>query len=362
MDQEPGFQFERCDDYHEGVALVRVGGLYGYLDRRGKWVAEPLLDDGWFFSEGMAAARWKNLWGYVEKSGRLLFWYWECASHFQGGLAPVKKGGKWGCIDRLCQIVIEPRFSFISGFHAKISLARTDGPYGFIDRTGKWVLAPRFEGAGIFSEGMCSVTYGGCHGYVNDLGRLVIEPRFEAAWGFHEGLAAVQLKGKWGYINQDGDLVVRPCYDYAGPFGEGLAQVGDWGKKGNFLTGAFGFVDQQGEVAIPIKLYRASGFREGLALVARSESSPLAFIDRQGHSVIELAPDVKQAYSFSEGLARIAVRSDARQPLLWGYLNQQGEVAIPAAFEMARDFKEGRAWVAKGGRWGCINRRGAFAF
>ena len=58
--------------------------------------------------------------------------------------------------------------------------------------------------------------------------------------------------------------------------------------------------------------------------------------------------------SFHDGLA--AVSKDGK----WGYIDKNGNLAIPLQYDRAKDFREGKAAVLKDGKWGYIEKDGSF--
>lgn len=64
-------------------------------------------------------------------------------------------------------------------------------------------------------------------------------------------------------------------------------------------------------------------------------------------------PRYQNVGSFSDGLA--AVQSSSGR---WGFINQNQVVVIPAKYDDAKEFKDGKAAVKLNGRWGFINKRG----
>lgn len=58
--------------------------------------------------------------------------------------------------------------------------------------------------------------------------------------------------------------------------------------------------------------------------------------------------------SFHDGLA--AVSKDGK----WGYIDKNGNLAIPLQYDRAMDFREGKAAVLKDGKWGYIEKDGSF--
>ena len=55
----------------EGMARFEIGGGWG-LDKSGKLAGEPRFDDARDFSEGLAAVKLEGLWGFVDKTGELV--------------------------------------------------------------------------------------------------------------------------------------------------------------------------------------------------------------------------------------------------------------------------------------------------
>ena len=81
------------------------------------------------------------------------------AGMFDGGLAPVRVGGKFGYTNRTGEMVIAPQFDFAGRFAEGLAAAGIGSKEGYIDKSGKFVLLPQFEVAdlSVFSEGLAAV-------------------------------------------------------------------------------------------------------------------------------------------------------------------------------------------------------------
>lgn len=171
--------------------------------------------------------------GYTDKTGTLVIEpLFERAGQFREGLAPVRYQGDpsspgYGYIDTTGALVIEPRFT--KAFAFQEGLARVDATvgdlyrYGYIDRTGAMVIEPRYPAAWDFSQGLARVALSDAsgaprYGFIDRTGAMVIDPIFEAAKDFAEGLAAVAIDGRWGFIDRSGAMVIEPCFSYASSF------------------------------------------------------------------------------------------------------------------------------------------------
>jgi len=167
--------------------------LYGYMDKKGKFIIPPRFEEARPFSEGLA----------------------------------------WVAIDR------DPEMNAYL--------------MGAIDRSGKWVIEPQFKDALIFSEGLASVNIlgrGECWKYIDKSGENAFPDLscFIYAEPFSEGLAEVRARSsesgliECGYVNRQGEIVVDLKFDICGDFSNGFAAVisrdGERGyvdSKGNFF-------------------------------------------------------------------------------------------------------------------------------
>jgi hypothetical protein len=215
--------------FHDGLALVDIGGKKGYIDKTGKVVIAPQFTYAYPFSESLAAvtmsASGSDAWGHIDKAGR---WVvepkFQWASSFSGGLAPVNRTRNCGYVDTTGTLVLQPKISptetdcaavwgdFVNG----LARWKFGSKYGFIDRSGKIVIEPKYVLTFHFSEGLAAVMVDGKWGYIDPRGRMVIQPMpLQRAEDFHNGLAFVSTKdGKYGYIDTSGKYVWTPTLLY----------------------------------------------------------------------------------------------------------------------------------------------------
>ncbi|WP_025692043.1 WG repeat-containing protein [Paenibacillus zanthoxyli] len=149
-------------------------------------------------------------------------------------------------------------------------------------------------------------------GYIGDNGRTVIEPRFDYAEEFQEnGLAVIQTEGHSGLINTAGKEVVKPVYVFIGSFEEGRAVASD--SRGYFL------IDEKGKPLTGRRYDYLNSLQEGRALFSKQ----------------------------TEGKYK------------YGYLDRDAREAIPAGYEDASDFKDGKALVkVQAGEFALIGKKG----
>ncbi|MCA2814269.1 MAG: WG repeat-containing protein [Microcystis sp. M090S1] len=176
-------KFDEASYFQEGLAKVRIGDKYGYIDKTGKTVIPIQFDsiDVYEFQEGLAKVKIGGKWGYIDRTGKIVIGLqFNEVGDFSEGLAKVEIGGKWGYIDRTGEIVIPPTFEdsyyhIVGDFHKGLAKVKIDGEWGYIDKTGKMVLNLEFD-------------------------KDESEPKSKEAKSLQEGLEPVRMGYKYGYI------------------------------------------------------------------------------------------------------------------------------------------------------------------
>ncbi|MFA7335652.1 MAG: WG repeat-containing protein [Candidatus Obscuribacterales bacterium] len=403
-------KFADADEFSEGLApaavavsedeiVTKLASLQkwrcSFLDPTGKAIASGFYAAR-HFSEGLAAVRTGTKWGYINEKGELaIHATFDKALDFSQGLAAVLIGERWGFIDKKGNFKIQPTFlardfandsqTVPQKFSEGVSIAPSpDYFWRFIGTDGKQVfhlesrmianLKPIVEG---FSEGLAvlkdDTNYH--YGYIDHQGKYKIPPKLEEAASFSEGYAAVgvvsskiplidverfelskwssdQPKPKFGFIDRTGKFVVQPRYDKVGSFHEGLAAVGCGehvknmdGEPGSIrisrtfpdteMQAKWGFIDCTGKEIIDLKYSAARDFSEGLAPV--KSGTKWGFIDKQGKFAIR--PQFEFAAPFSNGLSAVSI--DGK----YGFIDNKGTQIIEPRYSLAGSFSNGRALV-----------------
>ncbi|MEM7658050.1 MAG: WG repeat-containing protein, partial [Bacteroidota bacterium] len=170
-------------DFQEGLAVVQFEGKYGFIDQKGNLLGIKYADAR-PFSEGLAAVKSGKSWGYVDKNLReVIPLQYENAGAFSEGNASVKLRGRWGMIDRRQTVLIPFQYD----------------------------LAFAFEPATQVPEGatrLAAVVQGGKYLYINPKGEEAFpDKRFQWAENFGEQGGKFAKVKRWGtryYLNRQG--------------------------------------------------------------------------------------------------------------------------------------------------------------
>lgn len=148
--------------------------------------------------------------------------------------------------------------------------------------------------------------------------------------------ASIQNAGgvRWGYINGEGRMVLPPLYTLAHDFQEnGLAVVVT--EKGA------GVIDTEGRYIVPPQYADIYDYADERAVVVGNQG--FALMDEKGEL---LTPWYTFISSMSEG--RAAFAKDGGENWKYGYLDKAGKEVIPAQYESAGPFRNGKALVQVG--------------
>jgi len=334
------YDYVSWDGFSEGFVAVSLDGKWGFMDKTGKETVPCKYDDVERFREGLAAVELNGKWGFIDTAGKeVVPCQYDGTRDFHNGFAvvciaadPDGYNGLWGCIDRTGKEIIPCQYSSFLNFGANMDVtlvSMRDAGIALIDKTGQ-VIVPfgKYTGSSMLPSG---------------------------AWtGFSGGLLAVEENGTWGYIDSTGQEVI-PCtleYEWAGPFSGGLAAVQNF-------DGKLGAIDTTGKEIVPCKYEPQAdlnAFYDGFMTVAvgageKTEygytSYKFGFINHEGQEAIPCMYD--EVLYFAEGFVPVCLNGK------WGYVAETGAEVVPCQYDIAEGFSEGLAAVCRDGKWGFIS-------
>lgn len=293
---------DEAGPFSEGLASVKINRKWGYINETGTMVIQPRFDAAGEFHSGLAEVVFDEtkVFGlkiprpraaFINRQGEEII---DCArfqshSEFQEELAAVQIDNKWGFINTLGQITIQPEFEAAFNFSEGLSLVFKNEKYGFITPNGDWQISPQFESASDFHDGRARVAKGVWDreemvGFCDRQGKIVIPFEFEDAKDFSEGLAAVRKNGKWGFIDVSGKVVIPFQFQSVDSFSSGRAMV--FLGNGPTKDANYGYIDSTGKVVIPAMVGIAERFHGNLAYVKVAfEPEELGYVNRDGKIV-----------------------------------------------------------------------------
>lgn len=128
---------------------------------------------------------------------------------------------------------------------------------------------------------------------------------------------------KYGYINKYGEFVIPSIYDEASPFKDGVAIV----RKGNY----YGVINKEGQIVLDIKYDYLKDYSEGYIVYLEYDTLKEGYMDLQGNILIPA--QYQRAYPFSEGKAVVMTTKG-----LYGYIDKKGKTFIRPRFSYAQPY------------------------
>ncbi len=299
-------------------------------------------------------------------------------------LAVVRLNGKFGCIDRQGNIIIQPTWDYIlQGDKNKQLLVEKDSLYGFINGKGEIIIQPKYKDAELFSDGLAAVSNGTKYGFINLKGDTIISFLYDETFmGFNNGLSDVTINDSCGFINKQGKIVIPLIYETCYPFMSDYAQVetfeGDElliDKKGktydeddisekhrlwvprevypnSFTTPTGqGRKNDKGDTIVP-PIFKVTGNLSDHMYIVQDKNNKWGAYNEKGLLIVECKFD--EIWHFNEGLANFKLNGK------WGFVNKKGQIIIEPTFEYASRFTNGLAYAEINGKSGFINKKGVF--
>ncbi len=335
-------QYEDARNFAEGLAAVKRGDKWGYIDQSGDVRIGFQYDRAHSFSEGKALVE-----KHVKENGYVYRYYYIITpdnkstqlkfeeSSFSNGDGYFKDNGGW--LDEMFDTTFyngfilvpadSPSGTFVfdkygQAFDESVFLP-TEGTlskYNHYSDINKEEYTMLFDNLGFisgrpFNQGMAPVAFenskdknGYYFTFLKRNGTLWTGPKFydyyvndsSASYRIFNdnSLASIMnAEGKWGAVNKDGKTILPFKYDNLKVFTDGVASFSRNGK--------YGFVDIHGNEVIPPQFDDTSAFVNGLAVVRQGKTAYI--IDKSGDKIKGLNSVPVDSYFIENGNVKFTI-------------------------------------------------------
>ena len=324
----------------------------GLIDRTGRELVPCLYDDVDYPSENRILVRKNGRIGYTDLDGNLVIpLRFPNAGSFNEGCAPVyiatdSLGTHCNFIDTLGRYLFPQHFANVQSFSEGFAPVSYNGQWGMIDHSGRIVLPIMYDIVTVISDGIFFAGSEGALALFDTRMQPLTDFVYEEVNDPIEQRILVTRNGKYGFLDLQGHEAVPCIYDETGIFQQGrtLARLGNH----------YGIIDTNGRIILPIEYDDRTPkgmkymYYDSLALVEKD--GKLGYVDLDGNLAIPFY--FEEAFQFSEGLAA------ARFQGMWGYIDTHGDIFMPFFFDAASPYKYGRAEVIYQGNVSKVNRKG----
>ena len=182
--------YYRAYAFRDGRAVVGVGEnwrsrKWGVLGADGTEIVPPAYDRVYSFrDDGVAKVRQGDRYGFIDRDGDVIVEpEWEKVGAFSSGRCPVMRDDRWGYVGRDGSLVVPLRFDYAWDFVDGLAVVREGdeetGRRFYITPTGERAFAADFEWAYAFAGPLAHVAEGdfneGSFGYIDRTGAIVWE-------------------------------------------------------------------------------------------------------------------------------------------------------------------------------------------
>lgn len=264
--------------FNDNLALFRdSANNYGFIDKKGNIVVNPIYKRAKNFSDGLAAIcvydslNFIEKWGYIDVKGHIVIEpKYNNALDFTDGLAFVFLRGPgftkalsenpdgnipldfyWMLINKSAKIIGKPLSAVLStpyGFCDSISIVETKFFFNhigfkFMDINGNYTTDFDIEDVTHYGDGFAGVKSKDGWLFV-DKNMKIKSKYYDNVKRFNDGYAPVKIDGLWGYIDTTFNNVIDCRFDTCSYFLKGLAKVR---MKSQTLI-IEGFINKKGNV------------------------------------------------------------------------------------------------------------------
>ena len=314
---EPGY--EQTKMFSGGLGAFKAGGKWGFLDSSGKVIVSPRYDNTWPFSGNRGRVKLNDKLGFIDQKGKEVIPpkyafavdfpindnLARIALHFDPKGDPENIIDKCGWIRRDGSVAIKPTHNMTNGFIGNYAPVKKGNRWGVINRSGKWIISPKFNFA--ISSPLLPTLWD--HDSRPDLGLILLfddkhrsgflDTKGKLVWPFsavpeirgvsYQPLSDTHILGRRSFtskrasdmvvLSRDGKVLwtINRDLDYTSAFYEGRAKI-----KSD--TGYYGFIDVKGHEVIPAKFQAVTNFQNGLSAV--KTGGKWGFCDFNGKMVV----------------------------------------------------------------------------
>ena len=329
-------QFDDVSNFNEGMARVKQGDLYGYINDKGEMIVTPQYSKAYNYEDGVAHVWTDENEAYIDKRGKVII---DCQQNKLIGKAS----------DRM--------FEWIGNVHEGIAIVKGKNKlYGCVDLDGNDCVAAQWETCAGFQEGYAKVRTDKKYGHIDRSGKVVDSCRWADVKNYSEGLAPVKDdKGKWGFVNYHGRLVIPCIWDQVEYFKDGLAEVTM--INGNTNSKQKGVIDNKGNYVIEPGQFEdfknIKNINEGCVVVRTKQK--YGVVDKTGS--MTAVTRFKDIGVFYGGLAKAKDEKGS-----WGYIDCQGNWAVMPVYDFVGNFYDGVAEVRVKGIFCLIDTHGQLIY
>jgi hypothetical protein len=333
-----------------------AGGLFDYL-----------YDDIEDYSEGLARIEKGGLFGFIDTLENIVIpMQYQKAENFKNGVAKVTKDNKLGIIDKTGKVILPLEYDDIDITDVNTFIVEKRDKYGLFDRQGKELLPFNY----VYLKHIVGDLYSNrvfleetntnkinLLGLITSSNKVVVANNFYQILDFKNGLVIMKILDRENKTmicyaaNRKGEIIVKPQYADIQLFDKvttSFFKVNKEISKGKNKEKLFGVIDSLGKIILPLEYEYIGEFNKGISMIKKRNSYGL--IDSTMKIILE--PDNQAIGKLQDNFMWVQKNN------LYGFADITGKIVIPIIYEKVTDFDKGTALVKQNKHWYRIDQSG----
>jgi hypothetical protein len=209
--------FEGVGNFYNGIAMVQLNKKWGFIDTLGTFIIPNKYNEARdFYYNNYTSVKLNDKWGLINKNGKVISPFkYDYIADISEGKAIVVFGKKSTFIDTLGNELSEAIYNNLYSFNEGLAGIQIDKHYGFIDMNNQIIIKPKYYWVSSFKNNFAVVNKDSINKkycYINKLGKEITTSKYGfATQNFYDGNAIVVLYGEnkgYGVIDITGKEII----------------------------------------------------------------------------------------------------------------------------------------------------------
>ncbi|NJO90617.1 MAG: WG repeat-containing protein [Chloroflexia bacterium] len=191
------------DMLNDNYIAYKSGGLYGIKDLSGNVLKKPFMTDFFGYREGLAAVKVGGKWGFMDENFNMVIppaYTEKLVYAFHNGIARFKKNGKVGAINKTGSVVIDAKYDDLYEYENGLLPFMQNGKWGYMKLNEEAVITPQYLSAIPFEFGVAIVKDTNLKSHLINSNNEQLLSDMDEIIIFSEKLFGVDTKGGWGLV------------------------------------------------------------------------------------------------------------------------------------------------------------------
>lgn len=334
-----------CENVYDQYIIKGNAGVINKIT--GRKITPPMYDYVLDAENGYIWVNVHNNWGLIDSFGALVLpMKYKNVQPFSEELSYVSDSVQGGFINVKGVLKIPISYQSVEPFSNGFAAVLQNELWSYIDTTGKLLAPFKYDHAENFSEGFGKVVYDDVQGFIDKNGNEHFYPQYKSIDNYEGDVAVVTYEtfmgSHYGLIDKNGKEIILPdCYNVK-EISSNLLQLDHY---------YYSFIYNKQLHKITDTIYNAfyKGFNENLMSYGHGYEN--TFIDTN-LNILKIDSIYSVHGSFNNNRCMVVYNDK------YGFINEQGKLAIPAIYEDAKDFNDGFAAVSINDKYGFIDTTG----